>query len=335
MLRRARRPAAALAVALLVLGTAACSSDDDASDDASTDDTSADGSSTTAAPGSTSSTLPLPSLPAAPAAADATDQTPPSGSNGIAIDDDGMLWIADGTGNQVIQVDPAEGAIVSRWPAPDGAWPDDVAIDDAGRVFWTGFQSGEVGRIDPSTGEHVIVAEVAPNANPITFTDDGRLFVGLAVTADGLYEVDPVGRDAPRLLNDELGNVNGFDVAMDGMLYGPRANGEIVRIDWEAGTVLDVVADGFGIPVAVKEGPDGYLYVLSNTPSPTISRVDVATGEVTEVAALTLPGSLADNFAIDREGTFYVTTFDQPTLVVVSTGQDGTVSTELPLGTAP
>jgi streptogramin lyase len=322
----------AMAIGLL-LAAGACS--DDEGDDASSD---ADGATTTVAPESTTSTLPPPSLPPAPAADASGDQTPPIGTNGITVDADGMLWIADGVGNQVIQADPGSGEILQRWPAPEGAWPDDVAIDEDGRVFWTGFQSGQIGRIDPANDEHVIVAEVAPNANPITFTEDGRLFVGLAVTADGLYEVDPTGRDEPRLLNEELGNVNAFDVAADGMLYGPRGNGEIVRIDWESGTVLDVVADGFGVPTAVKEGPDGALYVLSNTPTPAISSVAIDSGEVAEVAALTdLPGSLGDNFAVtEGEGdgaiTFYVTTFDAPTLAVVTSGPDGTTMSELPIG---
>jgi sugar lactone lactonase YvrE len=131
-----------------------------------------------------------------------------------------------------------------------------------------------------------------------------------------LYELDPTGAVEPRLLSEGLGNVNGFDFATDGFLYGPRANGEIVRIDWEAGVVTDVIASGLGLPVAVREGPDGALYVLSAVPSPpTIHRVDIASGDVSEVA--TLESQLVDTFAIGDDGTFYVTAFDRPALIVV------------------
>ena len=41
-------------------------------------------------------------------------------------------------------------------------------------------------------------------------------------------------------------------MAADGYLYGPRANGQIVRIDWEAGVVTDVIASGLGF---LTKGP--------------------------------------------------------------------------------
>lgn len=297
------------------------------------DDRRDDATTTTAAPvtASASTTTPGPSLPAAPAADTSGDQTAPIGTNGINIDDDGNLWIADGQGDQVIQVDPESGEILARYPSQGGATPDDIAIDEQGRAFWTGFGSGDIGRIDPATGEHVYVADLPEAANPITFAQDGRLFVGLAVLDDALYEVDPTGVDDARLLSEDLGNVNGFDVAADGYLYGPRANGEIVRIDWEAGVVTDVIASGLGFPAAVKEGADGALYVLSAAPAPpTMRRVDIASGDVTDVVELDT--QLVDNFAIGADGTFYVTTFNRPVVIVVP--PDGE-ATELAIGDPP
>ena len=311
----------ALAAVLIASIVAACSSDDDRS------------STTTGAPtraAESTTTSPGPSLPAAPTRDDTGDQTPPVGTNGLHLDADGNLWIADGQGDQVIQVDVDSGAILARYPTAGGATPDDIAIDEPGRVFWTGFGSGDIGRIDPATGEHVYVADLPEAANPITFALDGRLFIGLAVLDDALYEADPRGIDGARLLSEDLGNVNGFDVAADGYLYGPRANGEVVRIDWEAGTVTDVIASGLGFPAALKEGPDGALYVLSAAPAPpTIRRVDIATGAVTEVVELDT--RVVDNLAVGADGTFYVTTFDRPVVLVVP--PDGEPH-ELPIGDA-
>jgi hypothetical protein len=84
-----------------------------------------------------------------------------------------------------------------------------------------------------------------------------------------------------------------------------------------------------GFPAALKEGPDGALYVLSAAPAPpSIHRVDIATGEVTDVVEL--DSEAVDNLAIAPDGTFYVTTFNRPVVLVVA--PDGSDVTELPLG---
>ena len=272
-------------------------------------------------------------LPTAAAEDTSGDQTPPVGTNGIALDADGNAWIADLEGDQVIQVDIDSGEILRRFPSPSDAGPDDIAIDDQGRVFWTGFTSGQVGRIDPATGEHVIVADVPPGANPIAFSDDGRLFVGLAVTADGLYEIDPTGATEPRQMSEALGNVNGFDVAADGMIYGPRATGELVRVDHESGEVLATVAADLGYGVSVREGDPGELWYMAMPPSPRLLRVGVepgaSTGSVTEEVVIDSP--IVDNFAIADDGTFVITTFNRPAIIRLdpATGE----STEIAVGT--
>lgn len=327
-----RARVAALTLAIPALLFAGCSSDDETSSgDTTTTAAAAEGTpSTSASTGATTTnTAPPMTLPFAGELDESGDQTAPVGTNGIVVADDGSLWIADGEGSQIIQVDTATGDIVNRWPTPDGSWPDDLAFDPDGRLFWTGFESGQIGRIDPSSGDHVIVAEVPPGANPITFTEDGRLLVGLAVTADGLYEIDPEGVTDPVQIVAELGNVNGFDVAADGYLYGPRATGEVVRIDTATGEVLDTIASDMGFSGAVREATDGSLVVLSATPTPTLWSVDIETGEKTAIAALDT--QLVDNVAVGDDGSFYVTTFNRPAVIVVA--PDGT-TTELPIGTA-
>lgn len=330
---RLPRTSRALSIAVIcVLPLAACSSDDE--DSATSTDTSDQRTATTDAAGpaggsdtATSAGLAPPlTYPAAGAADESGDQTPPVGTNGIVLGPDGTLWIADGEGNQLIEVDAESGEVLARYPAPEGAWPDDLAFDADDLLYWTGFESGQIGRIDPASGEHVLFSEVPPGANPITFTDDGRLLVGLAVTADGLYEIDVETGEATQLAA-EVGNVNGFDVAADGFLYGPAATGEVVRIDTATGDVVDTVADGIGFSGAVREGPDGALYVLVAAPEPAVRRLDLESGELTDVAALDT--QLVDNLAVTDDGTLYVTTFNRAAVIVVA--PDGTTS-ELALG---
>ncbi len=78
---------------------------------------------------------------------------------------------------------------------------------------------GIVGRRTPA-GE-VTQQFVSPGVNPITFSDDGRLFVALDFSGDGLYELDPELKNPPRLIIKELGWLNGMDFGPDGLLYGP------------------------------------------------------------------------------------------------------------------
>jgi hypothetical protein len=98
-----------------------------------------------------------------------------------------------------------------------------------------------VGRIEPD-GTHTTAANLPLGVNPIAFSDDGRLFVGLAAFGDdALYEVDPDGVAPPRLINTGLG-LDGFDW-LDGFLYAPRMSaGEVVRIDVDSGAYTVVTA---------------------------------------------------------------------------------------------
>jgi hypothetical protein len=58
-------------------------------------------------------------------------------------------------------------------------------------------------------------------ANPITFSDDGRLFVARDFMGTGLYELDPNGVKPPRPIDEKLVNLNAYDFGPDGRLYGP------------------------------------------------------------------------------------------------------------------
>ncbi len=319
--------ATVIGLAAVVVG---CGSSDEGTQTAgnSSPESSADTGPPDTGPAGTSATTTATTLPAAPDEDTSGDQGPPVGTNGLVVGPDKTLWLADGEGNQILAVDLTSGEILRRFPAPDGAWPDDVAFDEAGRIFWTGFEGGQVGRIDPATGEHVIVADVGPGANPITLDDDGNLLVGRALTAEGLFSVDPGGTGAPVELAESIGNVNAFDVAADGVLYGPRAPGDIVAVDPHSGRVTKVVATAPGFSAAVREAPGStadavVLLVLNVTPAPAVHTLDVASGAFTELMSLDV--AAADNLAVAEDGTIVVSTFSTAEVVVRS--PDGSIRT--------
>ncbi len=170
--------------------------------------------------------------------------------------------------------------------------------------------SGEVGRLSPSgakTGQFV-----GGGINPITFSDDGRLFVAQCFSGIGLYEVDPDFGESPRLITDTIGlgtpcALNGMDWGPDGYLYGPRwFIGDVVKVDVDTGDFETVVA-GFGGPAAVKFDSQGRLHVL-DTVYGEVVRVHADTGPPTrEVIARLQPG--LDNLAFDSQDRLYVSSY--------------------------
>ena len=84
---------------------------------------------------------------------------------------------------------------------------------------------------------------------------------------DKLFEIDPEGAKEPRLISDQLGpgcGLNGMDWGPDDKLYGPRwFQGKVARVDVDSGKV-ETVADGFGVPAAVKFDSKGRLHVLDS-----------------------------------------------------------------------
>lgn len=243
------------------------------------------------------------------------DQTSPKGTNGVAWDGR-RLWVADLAGGEILVVDPRTGAIEGRFGAAQGVTkPDDLAIGPDGAVYWTGFEDGIVGRLGPD-GTSTTIAQVGPGANPIAFSPDGSLYVGRAVTADGLFRIDPRGDATPVTVAESVGNVNAFAFGPDGALYGPSfqaQKGSLVRIDPQTGQVTTVV-DVPGFPSAVKFGVDGRAYVLSSAPVGVVA-VDLATRQVTPYATPSTPA--VDNIASDGDGSFVVSSFTGPRLSVI------------------
>ncbi len=299
--------------AVVLLALPACSSDDSGDDgDAATTTTPA----LTLVPDETTTSV----------AGEPVDQTAPASTNGNLVIDD-VAWVASIGGNEIIAVDLASGDILRRVGAEAGVvGPDDLDVGPDGRIWWTGFTGGEVGAFDPDTGEGDVVAQLPPGANPIAFGAGGRLFVGLAITGEGLYEIDPSGGTDPVLLVEEPGNINGFEVAGDGSIWAPRfgggGTGEIIRVDPDTGEV-EVLTDGLSGNIGLAIGDDGRVFVASIGPA----RVDVwdPTVDAAPETFAEVPTTGVDNIDIGTDGTLYVTAFDVPQIHVIAT--DGTVTT--------
>ncbi|MHC4799705.1 MAG: hypothetical protein ACYTF1_23980 [Planctomycetota bacterium] len=229
---------------------------------------------------------------------------PIHGANGMAVDAQGRLYIASVIGREILVMHPRTGKILNRLGVESGVvGPDDVAFGPDGSLYWTDILSGEVGRLSPN-GD-VTKQFVATFVNPITFSDDGRLFVAQAFLGDGLYEVDPELVDPPVLIlgtGDPAFHLNAMDFGPDGKLYAPRQQmNQIVRIDVDTAEV-EILTDQF--QGACKFDSKGRLHVGLDD---SVVRFDPSTGVVTTVT--TLPTGGLDNIAFDSRDRLYVSNF--------------------------
>ena len=176
-------------------------------------------------------------------------------------------------------------------------------------------------------GETFTVAEGFPQANPITVSDDGRLFFAqcFAAGAKGLFEADPMGIMPPTPIRGE--DVDCASNGMDwhnGKLYSPRwFEGRVVTVDIDTGELTDVTTD-WGIPAAVKFNSLGELHAV-NHGNGEVVRIDIDTGE-REVLA-TFPENWLDNLAFDSNDRLFVSSATEGTVVeILESGEPREVS---------
>jgi sugar lactone lactonase YvrE len=231
------------------------------------------------------------------------------GANGIFFDRRDRLYVASVFGREIVVMNRETGAILGRIGPENGVEvPDDLTFGQDGSLYWTSITDGKIAKRTPA-GVTSEVANLSMGVNPITFSEDGRLFVSNCFFGDGLYEIDPSGVGKPRTIFERLprspkGNctLNAMDFGPDGYLYGPRFfNGVVVRIDVDAGTVR-TVATGFQTPNAVKFNSKGVMHVLDSVAG-TVWRVRASTGEKQLIAKL---DELMDNLAFDSTDRLFV-----------------------------
>ena len=224
------------------------------------------------------------------------------GANGINMDAAGRLYVASAIGREIVIFNRLDGAFIDRLGSAQGVLgPDDLTFGPDGSLYWTDLAHGQVGRRAPDGT--VTKQFVALGVNPITFSADGRLFVGQAFMGDGLWELDPDLQQPPTEIIDAPGQLNAFDFGPDGKLYSPaNAIGTLVRIDVDAKTLTPVAP--LGLIASVKFDAAQRLWLLSRTQS-ALLRVNRETGAIEQT--IPLSGNM-DNFVPGPDDRFYITT---------------------------
>jgi sugar lactone lactonase YvrE len=225
--------------------------------------------------------------------------SPFHGVHGLRFDNDGKLTATSVIGQSIFRVDTATGA-TERVVGPREGMADDLAFAADGTMYWTAIEDGILYAKAPSGAVRKVV-ENMKGVNAISFNRDRtRLFFSLVFYGDALYELDLAGAKPPRLVADNVGGLNAFQVGDDGMVYGPLMfKAQIAKIDPDTGAVTTVSSDMVG-PGALKLDFKGNAYVLDDQK---LKRVDLASGAVTASAMLPYD---PDNLAVDADGRVFV-----------------------------
>jgi virginiamycin B lyase len=222
--------------------------------------------------------------------------------------------------------------VVRTFAVPRGSRPHDVAPAADGRSVWyTAQGSGELGRLDPATGETTSVplgqgsaphgVIVGPDGAP--WITDGGL--------NAIVRVDPTTGEVTRYpmpAGTPAINMNTAVFGRDGTLWFTGQAGWYGRLDPGSGRVQVFNAPRGRGPYGITVTPDGSIYYASLAGNH-IARVDPATNQATVVEPPT-PNQGARRVWSDSQGRVWVSEWNAGQLSVYDPGDGSWREWKLP-----
>jgi virginiamycin B lyase len=170
---------------------------------------------------------------------------------------------------------------VQRFPVPSGSRPHDVAPAPDGTVWYTAQGSGELGRLDPATGEtrHVKLGSGSSPHGVIVGPDGAPWVTDSGLNA--IVRVDPATEEVKRFplpAGSRNANLNTATFDQHGVLWFTGQNGVYGRLDPSKGTVEVWDAPRGPGPYGIATTPSGDVYYASLAGSH-IARIDLTNAQ--------------------------------------------------------
>ena len=176
----------------------------------------------------------------------------------------------------------AEDPAIREYPVPPGSHPHDVAPAPDGAIWYTAQHRGELGRLDPETGDtrHIPLGTgsrphgviVGPDGAPWV-TDSGLNAIVRVDPATEMVRVFPLPRGSG------YANLNTAAFDDNGILWFTGQSGIFGRLDPRTGKVEVFDAPKGRGPYGIASAPDGRVYFASLAGS-YVGRIDPSTGAV-------------------------------------------------------
>lgn len=217
------------------------------------------------------------------------------------------------------------------FPVPAGSRPHDVAPAGDGGVWYAAQGSGELGWLDPATGEtrhtslgpgsrpHGVI--VGPDGAP-WLTDGGLNAIVRVDPATLAVEVFPLPPERPNA------NLNTATFDGDGTLWFTGQNGVYGRLEPATGEMEVFDAPRGRGPYGIATTPQGDVYYASLAGS-YVGRIDRATGSVTVLEPPT-PDQGARRVWSDSRGRVWVSQWNAGQVAVYDPAQDSWREWKLP-----
>ncbi|MBZ0300367.1 MAG: lyase [Anaerolineae bacterium] len=200
---------------------------------------------------------------------------------------------------------------LQAYPVPAGSHPHDVAPAPDGSVWYTAQNRGELGRLDPASGETVhIPLGAGSRPHGVIVGPDGAAWV----TDGGMNAIVRVDADTEAIsvypLPPEHRNANLNTAAFDGsgVLWFTGQNGIYGRLDPASAEMTVYDAPRGRGPYGITATPDGDIYYASLAGS-YVGYIDLETGEVTVLEPPT-PNQGARRVWSDSQGRIWVSEWD-------------------------
>ena len=172
-------------------------------------------------------------------------------------------------------------AAIQEYPVPAGTHPHDVAPAPDGTIWYSAQQSGELGQLNPTTGEtHHIPLGSGSAPHGVIVGPDGAPWI----TDSGLnaiVRVDPQTEEVqvfPLPAEGGHANLNTAVFDRNGVLWFTGQNGVYGRLDPSTGNMQLFDAPRGRGPYGITSTPDGTIYYASLAGS-YVGRIDPQTGE--------------------------------------------------------